>query len=119
MFPYIFWVVINSDFWLLENQNKDFYTSIGCPFQSFIKPCTASFKGLGSFEQEVRCNAPSCYTNFMFRLFNLIMKIGKITLTVVVKFGPIIFSGRTETFEFDFVKVRNIQLNPIESEAEL
>jgi hypothetical protein len=47
------------------------------------------------------------------------MKIGKIMLTIVVKFGPIVLSGRTEALEFYSIKVRNILRNPIESEAKL
>jgi hypothetical protein len=47
------------------------------------------------------------------------MKISKISLTIVVEFGPIVISGRTEALEFYLIKVRNILRNPIESEAKL
>jgi hypothetical protein len=47
------------------------------------------------------------------------MKISKIIFTIVVKFGPILFSGRTEALEFYSIEVRNMLRNPIESEAKL
>jgi hypothetical protein len=40
-------------------------------------------------------------------------------ITIVVKFGPILFSGRTEALEFYSIEVRNMLRNPIESEAKL